>query len=288
MVGAAGATGGGLARAILADPEGGYACRAITRTPDSAAARALADQGATVVRADLDDVDSLVAAFEGAYGAFCLTSFFEHFDAEREAHPGRQPGPGRRGRRRPPRDLVDRGGHPAAVPARRRPDADAAGPVQGAAVGREVRGRRALRRTPVSPRRTCSRPSTGRPGCSASVLRSPDRTACSPSAMPLGDALLPGIAAEDIGRCAYGVFRGGEEFIGKTIGIAGEHITGERLAAGLARGVRRAGALPVAAAGGVPLAASSPASRSRPTCSSTWPRPTTTTAGAVMSHWRGR
>ena len=37
------------------------------------------------MRADLDDVDSLVAAFDGAYGAFCMTSFFEHFDAEREA-----------------------------------------------------------------------------------------------------------------------------------------------------------------------------------------------------------
>src|SRR6476469_6324108 len=83
--GAPGATSGGRARAILADPEGGYACRAITRTPDSAAARALADQGATVVRADLDDLDSLVAAFDGAYGTFCMTSFFEHFDAEREA-----------------------------------------------------------------------------------------------------------------------------------------------------------------------------------------------------------
>ncbi|HEY5785644.1 MAG TPA: NmrA family NAD(P)-binding protein, partial [Microlunatus sp.] len=78
VVGAAGATSGGLARAILADPSGGYACRAITRTPDSAAARALAYEGATVVRADLDDVDSLVAAFDGAYGVFCMTSFFEH------------------------------------------------------------------------------------------------------------------------------------------------------------------------------------------------------------------
>ena len=31
------------------------------------------------------------------------------------------------------------------------------------------------------------------------------------------------------------MFRGGEEFLGKTVGIAGEHITGERLAAGLSR-----------------------------------------------------
>ena len=54
-------------------------------------------------------------------------------------------------------------------------------------------------------------------------------------AMPLGDALLPGIAAEDIGRCAYGMLCAGEEFLGKTVGIAGEHITGQRLANGLSR-----------------------------------------------------
>jgi len=54
-------------------------------------------------------------------------------------------------------------------------------------------------------------------------------------ALPLGDALLPGIAAEDIGRCAYGLFRGGEEFHGATVGIAGEHLTGERLALGLSQ-----------------------------------------------------
>ena len=85
VVGATGATAGGLARAILSDPEGGYACRAITRDPESAAARALSEQGATVVRADLDDYDSLVRAFYGAYGAFCMTNFFVHFSAEQEA-----------------------------------------------------------------------------------------------------------------------------------------------------------------------------------------------------------
>ena len=85
VVGATGATAGGLARAILSDPEGGYACRAITRDPESAAARTLSEQGATVVRADLDDYDSLVRAFDGAYGAFCMTNFFVHFSAEQEA-----------------------------------------------------------------------------------------------------------------------------------------------------------------------------------------------------------
>ena len=44
--------------------------------------------------------------------------------------------------------------------------------------------------------------------------------------LPMGDKKLPGIAAEDIGRCAYGIFKRGPEFIGKTVGIAGEHLTG--------------------------------------------------------------
>ena len=85
VIGATGATAGGLARAILDDPAGGFACRAITRRPESPAARALAERGAEVVVADLDDEASLVRAFEGVYGAFCMTSFFEHFSAEQEA-----------------------------------------------------------------------------------------------------------------------------------------------------------------------------------------------------------
>ena len=105
-------------------------------------------------------------------------------------------------------------------------------------------------------------------------------------AMPLGDALLPGIAAEDIGRCAYGVFRAGAEFLGKTVGIAGEHITGQRLATGLSRVYGE----PVRYQP-LPLECSahcrSPVSTSRPTCSSTWPRPTTTTAGCGTCDWPG-
>jgi uncharacterized protein YbjT (DUF2867 family) len=49
--------------------------------------------------------------------------------------------------------------------------------------------------------------------------------------LPMGDKKLPGIAAEDIGRCAYGIFKRGPEFIGKTVGIAGEHLTGSQMAA---------------------------------------------------------
>ena len=107
VVGATGATAGGLARAILSDPDGGYACRAITRDPESAAARALSEQGATVVRADLDDYDSLVRAFDGAYGAFCMTNFFVTFSAEQETQQAANQARAAAAAGVSPRDLVD-------------------------------------------------------------------------------------------------------------------------------------------------------------------------------------
>ena len=234
VVGAAGATGGGLARAILADPAGGYACRAITRTPSSTAALALADQGATVVRADLDDADSLAAAFDGAYGAFCLTSFFEHFDAEREitqaanlARAAAATGvrhaiwcTAEDTRRRYP--LVD-DRMPTLLGRFKVPQWDAK--AEGDARFEDAGVPATYLLTPFHWEAWVFGLGAPQPG--------PDGVLT--TTMPLGDALLPGIAAEDIGRCAYGVFRAGEEFLGKTIGIAGEHVTGNRLAAGLAR-----------------------------------------------------
>jgi uncharacterized protein YbjT (DUF2867 family) len=47
----------------------------------------------------------------------------------------------------------------------------------------------------------------------------------------MGDKKLPGIAAEDIGKCAYGIFKKGQEFIGKTVAISGENLTGAQMAA---------------------------------------------------------
>jgi uncharacterized protein YbjT (DUF2867 family) len=52
--------------------------------------------------------------------------------------------------------------------------------------------------------------------------------------LPMADKKLPGIAAEDIGGCAYGIFKKGAELIGKTVGIAGDHLTGDQMAAALA------------------------------------------------------
>lgn len=53
--------------------------------------------------------------------------------------------------------------------------------------------------------------------------------------LPMADKKLPYIAVEDIGKCALGVFKRSPEFIGKTIGIASEHLTGEQVAAGLTK-----------------------------------------------------
>jgi len=56
----------------------------------------------------------------------------------------------------------------------------------------------------------------------------------------MGNSKLAGIAADDIGRVAYGIFKAGPEYIGKTVGITGENLTvaemGEKLSKGLGIG----------------------------------------------------
>jgi uncharacterized protein YbjT (DUF2867 family) len=89
VVGATGAQGGGLVRAILDDPSGGFAARAITRDPGTDAARALARAGAEVVAADVDDEASLARAFAGAHAAYCVTFFWAHFSPDREQQQAR-------------------------------------------------------------------------------------------------------------------------------------------------------------------------------------------------------
>jgi uncharacterized protein YbjT (DUF2867 family) len=53
--------------------------------------------------------------------------------------------------------------------------------------------------------------------------------------MPMGDRKLPGIATDDIGKCALAIFRKGREFLGKTVGVAGDHLTGNQMAAALTK-----------------------------------------------------
>jgi uncharacterized protein YbjT (DUF2867 family) len=177
VVGATGAQGGGLARAILSDPDGPFAVRALTRDPSSDKARALADAGAEIVAADADDVGSLKRAFDGAYGAYCVTFFWEHFSSKAEANSA----------------FTDLG-------------------------------------VPTTFLLTSfywenfiyfgSGPTRGPDG---QLLLT----------FPMGDAKLPGIATEDIGKCAFGIFKRGPELVGRTIGISGEQLTGSQMAAAL-------------------------------------------------------
>ena len=52
--------------------------------PGSDKAKALAALGVEVVAGDADDEKSMEKAFRGAYGAFCVTNFWEHMSPDRE------------------------------------------------------------------------------------------------------------------------------------------------------------------------------------------------------------
>src|SRR5436189_255512 len=76
--------GGGLVRAMLNDKRREFTPRALTRDINSAKAKELAKLGAEVVVADVNDFESMKKGFAGAYGAFCVTFFWEHMSPERE------------------------------------------------------------------------------------------------------------------------------------------------------------------------------------------------------------
>ncbi|MFF9641895.1 NmrA family NAD(P)-binding protein [Kitasatospora aureofaciens] len=73
VTGATGAQGGATARALL---RAGRPVRALTRDPDSPAARELAALGAEPARADFDDPASLAAALDGAGALFAMSTPF--------------------------------------------------------------------------------------------------------------------------------------------------------------------------------------------------------------------
>ncbi len=236
IVGATGSQGGGLARAILHDPAGAFAVRALTRHPSGERAQALARCGAEIVQADIDDPLSLRRAFAGAYGAYCMTDFWEHGDPERERVQGAAMADAARAaglqhvvwstledtRRRMP---LDDGRMPTLLGKYKVPHFDGKGEADAAF-------------------RACGVPTTffltsfywdnlmHFPGMG--LRRTGDGELI--FAMPMGDRRLPGIAADDLGLCALGVFtqaRGASE----TIGVAGEHLTCAEMAAALTEAI---------------------------------------------------
>lgn len=238
VVGATGAQGGGLARAILSDPAGGFAVRALTRDIDSDKAKELKKLGAEVVAADVDDEDSLERAFRGAYGAYCVTFFWAHFSPEKElgeakalANAARRVGVGHAiwSTLEDTRQWVPLGDErmPTLMDKYNVPHFDAKGEANHffAAAG-----------VPTTYLLTSfywdnlihfgMGPKPGPDGVLAFTL-------------PMADKKLPGIAAEDIGKCAYGIFKRDREYIGGTVGIAGEHLTGAQMSAALGEALGR-------------------------------------------------
>jgi uncharacterized protein YbjT (DUF2867 family) len=237
VTGATGAQGGGLVQAILADKSGEFTVRGITRNPASEKAQALAKLGVEIVAADLDDTASLTKAFAGAYGAYCLTNFWEHFSGEKETKQGQS--------------LAQA--------------AKAAG-VKHAIWSTFEDTRKAFpladQRMPTLKEkykvphfdakaeadhffRDLGVPTTflytsfywdNLIGFGMGPKKGPDGKLA--FVLPMADKKLPGIAAVDIGKCAFGIFQR-PELIGKTLGVAGEHLTGDEMAKALSHALEQ-------------------------------------------------
>lgn len=238
VVGATGAQGGGLVQAIVNDPGSDMKVRALTRNQQSEKAKALTGMGVEVMQADLDDLESLKRAFAGAYGAFCVTNFWEHLSPEKELKQAAAQAEAAKAagvrhviwstledtRRWVP--LSD-SRMPTLMGKYKVPHFDAKGEAD-----REF----SSRGVPTTFLLTSfywdnliffgMGPKKGPDG--ALVF-----------ALPMGNAKLPGIAAEDIGKCALGIFKKDREYVGKTVAIAGELLSGTEMAQAMTEAIKQ-------------------------------------------------
>jgi uncharacterized protein YbjT (DUF2867 family) len=235
VVGATGAQGGSLVRSLLADPSGRFAVRAITRDRSSEAAQQLAKLGAEVVTADIGDQESLEQAFSGAHGAYCVTFFWSHFSPEKETE---QAGNMARAAKATGvkhviwSTLEDTRLHipltddrmPTLMGNYKVPHFDAKGEADASFTKFGVPTTFMLTSFYWDNFLNIMAPQRGPDGTLGITF-------------PMGDKKLPGIATEDIGRCAHGIFARGDELIGKRVGVAGEHLTGAQMAAALGKSI---------------------------------------------------
>jgi uncharacterized protein YbjT (DUF2867 family) len=229
VLGATGAQGGGLVRAILNDKSGEFTVRALTRNAGSDKAKTLLEMGAEVVTADIDDYESIKKAFTGAYGLFAITNFWEHFSPEKETTQAASIAKAAKEANvkhaiwstlEDTRNWVpiDDNKMPTLSGNYKVPHFDSKGEADKFFKEQGV---------PTTNLLTSfywenfiyfgMAPKKGEDGKLALSL-------------PMGDKKLPGIAVEDIGKSAYEIFRRGNEFVGKTVGISGGHLTGKEMA----------------------------------------------------------
>lgn len=221
VFGATGAQGGGLVRALLRDPWRRFAVRALTRQPAARAARALVQAGAEVVLADLDRPGTLIAALHGADGVFGVTDFWEHFSPERELRQAAQLA-----------NAAARAGVRHVIWSTQEDTRGGAGPWQVPPMDAKGQADAFFRALPT----TYLLPSFYWDNLIHLGLH-PQREAAGGLhwPLPLGQARLCGIAAEDIGHCVAALFVQGERVRGERVGLAAEQLTGPEMAQVLSR-----------------------------------------------------
>lgn len=238
VLGATGAQGGGLVRAILNDKNSEFAVRAVTRKADSDKAKELKEMGAEIIEGDVDDVESLIKAFSGAYGAYCVTFYWSHMKPEKELHEAINMA-----------DAAKRAGlkhviwstledtrkwvplesneMPTLMGKYKVPHFDAKGEADKYFLDSGV---------PVT-FLCASFYWDNMIFFGMGPKKNDDGTYA--LAIPMGNKKLAGIAAEDIGKCAYGIFKKGSEYFGKYIGIAGDHLTISQMAEKMSKALNK-------------------------------------------------
>lgn len=229
VFGATGAQGGGLVNAILADNDSGYKVRAVTRNAQSEKAMSLVKMGAEVVEADVDDIKSMKRALEGAKAAYFVTFFWEHFSADKEYQQIKnfiQAAKNAHLEHIVWSTLEDTRNW---VPL----DDDRMPTLQG------------LYKVPHFDSKGAADKLFTEAGLPVTFFRTSFywdnfiHFGMGPQnggdgnyfiAFPMDNKTLAGMAAEDIGKCAYGIFKKGRELIGKTVGVVGEKLTGNDMA----------------------------------------------------------
>ncbi|KOV74402.1 MULTISPECIES: NmrA/HSCARG family protein [unclassified Streptomyces] len=241
VTGATGSQGGSVARSILADRDSAFAVRAITRNPASPAARELAALGAELVRADFHDEPTVHKAFEGAHGAFLVTDFWAHGSAAKETEEigvlvRAAEAAGLRhviwSTLEDTRELLplDDQRMPVLQEKYNVPHFDAKG------AGNKLF-------TEAGVPTTFLNTTFFFQGFLDAFLPRRAEDGVLTVTMPFEDGkLLSGVDVADIGRTAHALLKGGERFVGRTIGLAGDHLTGaqyaEKLGAAIGEPVR--------------------------------------------------
>jgi uncharacterized protein YbjT (DUF2867 family) len=232
VFGATGSQGGGLANTILNDKNSEFSVRAVTRDPASDNAKALADAGAELVKADINNYDDIKNALEGAYGAYFVTFFWDHFSPEKEIDQAKNMAKAAKEaglehaiwstledtRKWVP---LESDQMPTLQEKYKVPHFDAKGEAdkffEEAGVPTTFFYASFYWDNMIHFGLGPQRGNDGKLAIS----------------FPVGDKKMAGISADDIGKCAYGIFRKGKQMAGKRVGAAGDQLTGNEMASAL-------------------------------------------------------